>query len=209
MHSSSSFGSADLAVIFRPGIISHPDHEMSPREHDLSQKVLEFLIAQQDWFMLDIPPPPRPLDMALTSPKSVDEDILVHPSSDEESPVGGGWKHVGTQSKRITRRRTHGALALYYFWNVTDDDGEYIEELDEAKAAGSDDLSPVAESPVPLTGAESSSGATGVTRSHTLPSVKGSIKDAPGDDKQQRARVLRKQKRASSHQPRSEYLSSP
>jgi len=48
----------DLAVIFRPGIISHPQHEMLPKEHALSQRVLEFLIAQQDWFMLDISPPP-------------------------------------------------------------------------------------------------------------------------------------------------------
>ncbi|KAF9525630.1 Rho GTPase activation protein, partial [Crepidotus variabilis] len=47
----------NLAVIFRPGLISHPQHEMSPQEHALSQKVLEFLIAQQDWFMLDIAPP--------------------------------------------------------------------------------------------------------------------------------------------------------
>ncbi|PPQ78763.1 hypothetical protein CVT26_005711, partial [Gymnopilus dilepis] len=50
----------NLAVIFRPGIISHPSHEMSPQEHALSQKVLEFLIAQQDWFMLDISPPTPP-----------------------------------------------------------------------------------------------------------------------------------------------------
>ena len=49
--------SPDLAVIFRPGLISHPQHEMSPQEHALSQSVLEFLIAKQDWFMLDIAPP--------------------------------------------------------------------------------------------------------------------------------------------------------
>ncbi|KAL4255843.1 Rho GTPase-activating [Pleurotus pulmonarius] len=49
----------NLAVIFRPGIISHPTHEMLPNEHHLSQKVLEFLIEHQDWFMLDIPPPPQ------------------------------------------------------------------------------------------------------------------------------------------------------
>ena len=30
---------------------------MSPQEHALSQSVLEFLIAKQDWFMLDIAPP--------------------------------------------------------------------------------------------------------------------------------------------------------
>jgi hypothetical protein len=169
---------SNLAVIFRPGIISHPDHEMSPKEHDLSQRVLEFLIAQQDWFMLDIPPPPRPVEVRTASPTSVDEDILMHPSSDEgeESPDSGGWKLVGKEPKRIRRRRT-------------------LEELDETKTA-SRDLSPVTES-------SGRAESPGVSRSHTLPSVKGSVRDTPGDDKQQRARVLRKQKRAStSHPPR-------
>ena len=63
---------SDLAVIFRPGLISHPSHEQSPREHDLSQRVLEFLIAQQDWFMLDISPP---------SPGELADD-LTHGTSD-------------------------------------------------------------------------------------------------------------------------------
>lgn len=77
---------------------------------------------------------------------------------------------------------------------------QIADELDENKSP-SRDLSPVTESSGPPTGAELP-GATGVSRSHTLPSVKGSIKDTPSDDKQQRARVLKKQKRASSHQPR-------
>lgn len=38
--------------------MSHPEHELTPKEHQLSQEVVEFLIAHQDWFMLDIPPPP-------------------------------------------------------------------------------------------------------------------------------------------------------
>ncbi|ELU37030.1 rho GTPase-activating protein [Rhizoctonia solani AG-1 IA] len=46
---------ADLAVIFRPGIISLPAHEMKPTEHALSQQVLVFLIQHQDHFMLDPP----------------------------------------------------------------------------------------------------------------------------------------------------------
>lgn len=33
---------------------------MNPKEHALGQKVLEFLIAHQDWFMLDIIPPAPP-----------------------------------------------------------------------------------------------------------------------------------------------------
>lgn len=46
-------------MIFRPAVLNHPSHEMSPEHHKLSQEVLEFLIEHQDWFMLDIPPPPR------------------------------------------------------------------------------------------------------------------------------------------------------
>jgi GTPase-activating protein SAC7 len=74
---------------------------MMPKEHGLSQDVLEFLIAHQDWFMLDIPPPPQ----SSASMGEIQDDVEVMPSSDEE--VGGGWKLVDrTDSMRITRRRT-------------------------------------------------------------------------------------------------------
>lgn len=39
-------------------MLSHPAHEMEPKEHPLTQRVLEFLIAKQDWFMLEIQSPP-------------------------------------------------------------------------------------------------------------------------------------------------------
>lgn len=95
---------ADLAVIFRPALIAHPSHEMSPQEHQLSQEVLEFLIAHQDWFMLDIPPPPTRSNSAITIPSAEPVDVI--PSSDEEQP--GGWKLVNKDAsmRRITRRRT-------------------------------------------------------------------------------------------------------
>ncbi|CDZ98175.1 Rho GTPase-activating protein [Phaffia rhodozyma] len=38
---------ANLAVIFQPGILSHPDHHLIPAEHALNQKVVEFLILHQ------------------------------------------------------------------------------------------------------------------------------------------------------------------
>lgn len=41
---------SDLAVIFQPGILSHPDHRMLPPEHALSQTVLEFLVTHVDDF---------------------------------------------------------------------------------------------------------------------------------------------------------------
>lgn len=77
---------------------------MSPTEHALSQQVLEFLIAQQDWFMLDIPPPPQP--GSPSSPSSDLDDITVFPSSDDEATGDDGWKLVGTQRRIVSRRRT-------------------------------------------------------------------------------------------------------
>src|ERR1700728_1935696 len=99
---------ADLAVIFRPGLISHPNHEMSPQEHQLSQEVLEFLIAQQDWFMLDIPPPP---ESSSVSPNIVGtaetDDFLIVPSSDEDNNQSSGtWKLVGKDRRKLMRRKT-------------------------------------------------------------------------------------------------------
>ena len=81
-------------MIFRPALIAHPSHELSPQEHQLSQEVLEFLIAHQDWFMLDIPPPPNRSDGTRTP---------VDSGSDDEP--SGGWKLV-SNPPRITRRRT-------------------------------------------------------------------------------------------------------
>ena len=42
---------ANLAAIFQPGIISHPQHDMAPTEYRLSQDVLIFLIENQDHFL--------------------------------------------------------------------------------------------------------------------------------------------------------------
>jgi hypothetical protein len=62
--------------------------------------VLEFLIAQQDWFMLDIPPPPQ---NEPNSPESWD-DVMV--ADDEHSPVGGAWNLVGSNAPTMVRRKT-------------------------------------------------------------------------------------------------------
>jgi len=42
---------ANLAAIFQPGLISHPDHDMNPQEYKVSQEVLIFLIEHQDRFL--------------------------------------------------------------------------------------------------------------------------------------------------------------
>ncbi|RPA89826.1 RhoGAP-domain-containing protein [Choiromyces venosus 120613-1] len=43
---------SNLAAIFQPGLISHPNHDMEPGEYKLSQEVLVFLITHQDHFLL-------------------------------------------------------------------------------------------------------------------------------------------------------------
>ncbi|KAF7316721.1 Rho GTPase activator [Mycena chlorophos] len=157
----------DLAVIFRPGLISHPSHEMSPSEHDLSQRVLEFLIAQQDWFMLDIPPPPVGHEQAL--PESWDDD-------DGQSSIGGTWRVVGKPGTAppMQRRAT------------TNESTESSRDRDN--------LSPVNESP-------EEGGAT-VTRRRTLPSGLKTGHRANDDTALHRPKVLRKQRRSSSIQPK-------
>ncbi|EER45653.1 rho GTPase activator [Histoplasma capsulatum H143] len=42
---------ANLAAIFQPGLLSHPVHDMAPKEYKLSQDVLIFLIENQDNFL--------------------------------------------------------------------------------------------------------------------------------------------------------------
>lgn len=42
----------NLAAIFQPGILNHPQHEMAPQEYLLSQDILGFLIINQDSFLI-------------------------------------------------------------------------------------------------------------------------------------------------------------
>ncbi|KAF9065074.1 Rho GTPase activation protein [Rhodocollybia butyracea] len=178
----------NLAVIFRPGLMSHPNHEMNPKEHALSQKVLEFLIAQQDWFMLDIPPPPPNEPGSPTSLVS-EEDVTVFPSSDEEHQASGGWKLVGRDKKVARRKTTFGVVRLTLY--------------PEPRREQEGELSPVAEIP-PARSTDQDEGASGVKRSRTLPSGRKGPSSSSNSDstvtEREARRVLRKQKRASSSQ---------
>jgi hypothetical protein len=91
--------------------MSHPDHELSPTEHQLSQDVLEFLIAHQDWFMLDTPPPPAhpPTPSRSRTPPVTPYDASARTSvSDGEGP--DGWRiiqrHQRTADDRPRQTRT-------------------------------------------------------------------------------------------------------
>jgi GTPase-activating protein SAC7 len=136
----------DLAVIFRPGLMSHPSHELSPTEHRLSQEVLEFLIAHQDWFMLDTPPPPAlspTPSRSLTPPLTSTANISV---SDDEGP--DGWRLIDRHPRAPADRGKHGVGA-----SAAVGKGEK-DEVSQPSAAGK----------------QSMGGAPGIVRSRTMPS---------------------------------------
>ncbi|RXK41103.1 hypothetical protein M231_01506 [Tremella mesenterica] len=100
---------ANLALIFQPGIISHPAHQMYPSEHVLSQQVVEFLIDHQDNFLIGMQLKPRKKKKRVNGnsrssnkpqPVKADEDLMLPSDSDDEAPEGGYY--VIEKSQRTT-----------------------------------------------------------------------------------------------------------
>ncbi|KAF9987693.1 hypothetical protein BGZ65_002323 [Modicella reniformis] len=81
--------SKNLASVFQPGVISHPNHALSPGDYMTSAAVLKFLIDHQSSFTL-----PKP------SPDDEDEDfgLLGHHSSFSQQPVVGQQRMGGGSS---------------------------------------------------------------------------------------------------------------
>lgn len=65
---------SNLAAIFQPGILSHPQHDLSPADYRLSQDVLIFLIDNQDHFLIGM------------GGTAVDEGTLKHVESGLSTP---------------------------------------------------------------------------------------------------------------------------
>lgn len=69
----------NLAAIFQPGILSHPDHDMSPDEYRMSQSVLVFLIEQQRHFLFGMPGS-EGVDSALSTPDPAASEHVAPPA---------------------------------------------------------------------------------------------------------------------------------
>lgn len=88
----------NLAIIFQPGLLSHPSIMQSKDEHQVAIRVLGFLITHQQHFVLALSPPPPPnlQPEQLTVARPVANDVTIYPSdSDEEqgemvAHTGGG-----------------------------------------------------------------------------------------------------------------------
>jgi GTPase-activating protein SAC7 len=102
---------SNLAVIFQPGIFSHPSHLTDANEHKLAVEVLQFLIDHQDHFVLAISPPaPTNIESAhLTSVSRPAEPLTpdVAELSDSDEEFGELVVHEGGGAKLARRSTTN------------------------------------------------------------------------------------------------------
>jgi len=91
--------SKNLASIFQPGILSHPDHDMDPDQYKLSQEVLGFLIDYQNYFLMSLP---TTLQNSLSN-GGQEDNITTTTSNNEEARLGANPKEIRhNNSRRIS-----------------------------------------------------------------------------------------------------------
>jgi hypothetical protein len=89
----------NLAAIFQPGLLSHPQHDMAPSEYRLSQDVLIFLIENQDSFLIGM------------SGTAADEKTVKDVQSGAPSPKIPVSSQAPTRSKTLLDRSSSTASA--------------------------------------------------------------------------------------------------
>ncbi|KNG52413.1 rho-gtpase-activating protein 5 [Stemphylium lycopersici] len=150
---------SNLAAIFQPGLLSHPEHDMSPKDYRLSQDVLIFLIDNQDHFLIGM------------EGTAVDEGTVKHIESGPPTPqartpttprnsVGIGRSASTTSSAGAESLRMHGGVRR----NVST-------SSKRSRHSGA--------VPSPITPAFVSPTTSGVHRSNTLPSKRSPAIGSP------------------------------
>jgi hypothetical protein len=117
--------SQNLAAIFQPGMLSHPQHDMAPVEYRLSQDVLIFLIENQDHFLIGMrgtaadeqtvhevqnggtPPPGTPSTPGRTKNSVARSASNASAGADSVRKYGGVRRNVSVSSKHS--RQSNGA----------------------------------------------------------------------------------------------------
>ncbi|KAK7540230.1 Rho GTPase activation protein, partial [Phyllosticta citricarpa] len=139
---------ANLAAIFQPGILSHPNHDMSPPDYRLSQDVLIFLIENQDNFLIGMQgtaADQETVDEVESGPPSPTSKTPVTPNRSKTHSLGRSTSNASAGAESV---RQQGILRR----NVS-------VSSRKSKASGS------------VTAASPASGAsTGLHRSNTVPS---------------------------------------
>ncbi|USP81867.1 uncharacterized protein yc1106_09141 [Curvularia clavata] len=142
---------SNLAAIFQPGLLSHPQHDMSPQDYRLSQDVLIFLIDNQDHFLIGM------------EGTAVDEGTVKHIESGPSTPQARTPTTPGRNSTGIGRSASTtssaGAESLRMQGGVRRNVSTSSKRSRHSGAV-----------PSPITPAFASPTTSGVHRSNTLPS---------------------------------------
>lgn len=158
---------SNLAVMFQPGMFSHPSHVQSPIEHKLAVQVLEMLINHQDQFVLGMQPQPSstlPQEELTGVSKPVEGEDLLDPSDSDEDQgelvvhEGGGANLYRTTSS--TKSKTSALKRFSAGIRTVKSDASSDEDETPARLGS------------PLSMEKPLTASTGLRRSRTAPSRK-------------------------------------
>lgn len=142
----------NLAAIFQPGLLSHPQHDMAPQEYRLSQDVLIFLIENQDSFLIGMPGTAADHETV----KDVQSGV-PSPSKVPASPV------TPSRSKTVVNRSSSNASTnAESRWNNLRRNVSVSSKHSKRSEAGPTPVTPVAGTPI-------TPGGGSVHRSNTVP----------------------------------------
>lgn len=154
---------SNLAVMFQPGMFSHPSHVQSPIEHKLAVQVLEMLINHQDQFVLGMQPQPSstlPQEELTAVSKPVEGEDLLEPSDSDEDQ-GELVVHEG------------GGANLYRIQSPSKSKTSNVKRFSAGlRTVKSDASSDEDETPGAMSSEKALTGSTGLRRSRTAPSRK-------------------------------------
>lgn len=143
---------ANLAAIFQPGLLSHPQHDMAPQEYRLSQDVLIFLIENQDSFLIGM------------HGTAADEKTVQEVQSGVQSPAPGTPTTPGRSRTNIGRSASNASAGAdsVRLWGGLRRNLSVSSRGSRKSNGGHNTASPVLGSPTTL--------GSGVYRSNTVPS---------------------------------------
>lgn len=121
----------NLAAIFQPSILSHPDHDLTPDEYALSQAVVEVLIEYSKRLLPDIQ---KQISQPSTTKNSTTNLLAVgqtstglRPHSRSLSAANGFPDAINPTTLTTHTNNSESNFSKHSAENSTDDDGEYHE----------------------------------------------------------------------------------
>ena len=113
--------SRNLAAIFQPSILLHPQHDMDPEEYALSQAVVEFLI-QYAYKLLPNEEPQKVRPVEPEHPKRFHSQSLSSPNPDDLDMIG--YRNLVKNARGLTVSDTE-----HDFASASSDDENLSESL--------------------------------------------------------------------------------